>query len=292
MFKKSLIAVMVLSMMLALAGCSSKKADSGKLDVMVSINPLKEFTEAIGGDKVNVESLVPEGMEPHDFEPKTKDFQKLSDSKIFIYNGLGLEDWADDVLDTIDKSKVKVVVATDGINVLNTDNIEDPHAWLSLLESKKMCENIKNSLVEADSANKDYYESRYKTYADSMQKLYDENVRKFSTLKNRDFVTSHEAFGYLCRDFSLQQKSVANLFGEGEITPKRLEELVKYIRVNKINTIFSENSASQKTSETLAKDTGAKIQKIYTLETKEDNLDYLAAMKESLDRIYQSLNSI
>lgn len=292
MFKKSLIAVMVLSMMLALAGCSSKKADSGKLDVMVSINPLKEFTEAIGGDKVNVESLVPEGMEPHDFEPKTKDFQKLSDSKIFIYNGLGLEDWAGDVLDTIDKSKVKVVVATDGINVLNTDNIEDPHAWLSLLESKKMCENIKNSLVEADSANKDYYESRYKTYADSMQKLYDENARKFSTLKNRDFVTSHEAFGYLCRDFNLQQKSVANLFGEGEITPKKLEELVKYIRVNKINTIFSENSASQKTSETLAKDTGAKIQKIYTLETKEDNLDYLAAMKESLNRIYQSLNSI
>ncbi|WP_238882132.1 metal ABC transporter solute-binding protein, Zn/Mn family [Clostridium sp. YIM B02551] len=294
MRKKSLIFVMLIFSIVALfSGCSNKKEVSdGKINVMVSFNPLKDFTEAIGGEKVNVESLVPGTSEPHDFEPKTKDFAKLTEADIFIYSGLGLEDWIEDVKNNIGDSKVKLVEATEGINVLKTDGATDPHAWLSLVDAQKICENIKNSLQDKDPKNKEYYETRYKEYKNSLQKLYDDNTKRFKDLKNRDFITSHEAFGYLCRDFNLQQRSLENLFGEGENTPQKLAEIVTYAKANKINTIFMENSGSEKDAETISRESGSKIQKIYTLETREDNLNYLDAMKENLDRIYNSLSSI
>ncbi|MBL4933996.1 metal ABC transporter substrate-binding protein [Clostridium paridis] len=294
MRKKSLIFVMLIFSIVALfSGCSNKKQVSdGKINVMVSFNPLKDFTEAIGGEKVNVESLVPGTSEPHDFEPKTKDFAKLTEADIFIYSGLGLEDWIEDVKNNIGDSKVKLVEATEGINVLKTDGATDPHAWLSLVDAQKICENIKNSLQDKDPKNKEYYETRYKEYKNSLQKLYDDNTKRFKDLKNRDFITSHEAFGYLCRDFNLQQRSLENLFGEGENTPQKLAEIVTYAKANKINTIFMENSGSEKDAETISRESGSKIQKIYTLETREDNLNYLDAMKENLDRIYNSLSSI
>ncbi|MDD7794905.1 metal ABC transporter substrate-binding protein [Clostridium sp. 'White wine YQ'] len=294
MRKKSLILVMIIFSIVALfSGCSNKKEVSdGKINVIVSFNPLKDFTEAIGGDKVNVESLVPGTSEPHDFEPKTKDFAKLTEADIFIYSGLGLEDWIEDVKNNIGDSKVKLIEATEGINVLKTDGATDPHAWLSLIEAQKICENIKNSLQDKDPKNKEYYETRYKEYKDSLQKLYDDNIKRFNVLNNKDFITSHEAFGYLCRDFNLQQKSLENLFGEGENTPQKLAEIVTYAKTNKINTIFMENSGSEKDAETISRESGSKIQKIYTLETREDNLNYLDAMKENLDRIYNSLSSI
>ena len=285
------------------------KNEETKPSITVSIFPLKEFAEEIAGDKVDINCLVPNNMEPHDYEPKTKDFEKLINSDAFIYNGLGLEEWVEKVNEVIKNEDVPIVDSSKNVDSItiedenheeehNHDNEEehdhehgaiDPHSWLSLKEAQVQSEAIKDTLIEIDPENKAYYEQNYNEFKQKLDDLYNKYNEKFQTLQNKNFITGHAAFGYLCRDFGLEQKSVENVFGEGEPTPKQLENLVNFCKENNITTIFSESLASPKVSETLAAEVGAKVIPIYTLESQEDNKSYLEAMEYNLNQIYNCL---
>ena len=273
------------------AKTAENKKDNGKVDVTVSIEPLREFTEIVGGDKVNVKTMVPNGTEPHDFEPKTQDLLELNKAKVFVYNGLGMEHWKEQVLNTIENKDVKVVEASKGAEVLKEGDKVDPHLWLSLDGAKIEAQNIKDALVEVDSDNKSYYEENFKKFSEKLDSLANEYKEKFNGLANKDFVTGHAAFGYLCREFGLKQVSVENLFGEGEITPQKMQEIVEFCKKNDIKTIFMPELASEKISQTLANEVGGKIEKIYTLESNEEGISYIDAMKENLSKIYNALSS-
>ncbi len=295
--RKKLVSIFLgLTMATFFVGCQSTKTaenknDNGKIDVTVSIEPLREFTEIVGGDKVNVKTMVPNGTEPHDFEPKTQDLLGLNKANIFVYNGLGMEHWKEQVLNTIENKEVKVVEASKGAEVLKEGDKIDPHLWLSLDGAKIEAQNIKDALVEVDSDNKGYYEENFKKFSEKLDSLSNEYKEKFNGLANKDFVTGHAAFGYLCREFGLKQISVENLFGEGEITPQKMQEIVEFCKKNDIKTIFMPELASEKISKTLANEVGGKIEKIYTLESNEEGISYIDAMKENLSKIYDALSS-
>lgn len=316
--KKKLISLgLILGILVSFAGCGTKDLEENngeKLRVGVTINPLKDFAEAIGGDKVEVFSIIPDGSDAHSFDPKPKDLKDLLNTNIFIYNGLQMEEWIDSVLGTIEGQDVKVVEASQGIDTITIAEEEhnheeegndheneeandhdhdhggvDPHVWLSLGNAIIEAENIKNAFVEVDPENKDYYEANFEKLKSDFTSLYDEYKDKFKDVTNKNFVTGHAAFAYLCKDFGLTQNSIADVFGEGELTAKNLEALINYCKENEVKTIFSESTASEKEAETLAKEVGAKVVKIYSLETKEDNKSYLEGMKYNLETIYNSL---
>ena len=293
--KKFLLkASMVLLLPIMLIGCGSQEnksiEENGKVEVTVSISPIKEFTELIGGDKIEVTSLVPDNAEPHDIDLKPRDFEKLTKSKLFIYNGLGMEDWLDEVKEQISEDKIKYVDTSENGNVIKTDGKIDPHQWLSLKEAINQCNNIKLALSEVDPNNKDYYEENYEKVKNDFEELYNEYLPKFQSLEHKNFVTSHEAFGYLCRDFGLKQQALNDLFGEGELTAKKIEDLVKYCDDNGVNTIFSEEEDSQKEAQTLANEINGEVKPLYTLETKVEGKSYLEVMKINLEEIYESMN--
>lgn len=293
--KKFLLkASMVLLLPIMLIGCGSQEnksnEENGKVEVTVSISPIKEFTELIGGDKIEVTSLVPDNAEPHDIDLKPRDFEKLTKSKLFIYNGLGMEDWLDEVKEQISEDKIKYVDTSENGNAIETDGKIDPHQWLSLKEAINQCNNIKLALSEVDPDNKDYYEENYEKVKNDFEELYNEYSPKFQSLEHKNFVTSHEAFGYLCRDFGLKQQALNDLFGEGELTAKKIEDLVKYCNDNDVNTIFSEEEDSQKEAQTLANEINGEVKPLYTLETKVEGKSYLEVMKINLEEIYESMN--
>jgi zinc transport system substrate-binding protein len=312
MFKKFSVALASLLIVGALSGCTNKSdstkenvdSNNDKISVVVSFNPLKEFAEAVGKDKINVISIVPDGMEAHDFEPKAKDMEKISKSKVFVYNGLGMESWVDDSLAAVDNKDLIVVDSSKNVITIKNEEEEeeahegeeedehgefDPHIWLSLKEAKVQALNIKDALVKSDETNKDFYEKNYTEFAGKLDELYNEYAEKFKGVSNKHFVTGHAAFAYLCRDFGLEQNSVEDVFAEGEPTPKKLKELTEYSKEKNIKVIFMEELASPKVSETLANEVGAKVQAIYTLESKEENKDYLQSMRENLENIYTSM---
>lgn len=304
---KKIIVSSVLLIPTFFIGCNKVETafdtDLEKTQIVVSIEPLREFTEIIGGDKITVKTMVKSGVEPHDYEPTSKDLTNLNDSQVFLYNGLGMEEWADKVIDSIKDTEVVVVNTSENINIIDengdvvegykegiTDKKVDPHIWLSLRECKTQSLNIKNALESIDLENSNYYEDNYDEFASEIDSLYEEYKEKFDNLGNKNFVTSHAAFGYLCKDFGLNQVSIEDLFGEGEVTPSTLKDLVNFCKENNVTTIFMPEVASEKLSETLANEVSAKVIEIYSLETMPDNLSYIEAMRKNLDIIYENLS--
>ena len=201
-----------------------------------------------------------------------------------------MEDWLEQVKEQISEDKIKYVDTSENGNPIKTDGKTDPHQWLSLKGAINQCNNIKNALEEVDPKNKTYYEENYEKVKTDFEELYNEYLPKFQSLEHKNFVTSHEAFGYLCRDFGLEQQALNDLFGEGELTAKKIEDLVKYCNDNGVTTIFSEEEDSQKEANTLAKEINGEVKPLYTLETKVEGKSYLEVMKINLEEIYDSMS--
>ncbi len=326
MKKKTFIfAVLIFVSLVIFATGGQEVPDNGKKNIAVTFNAVKELTVAVAGDKVNVASIIPEGMGAHHFEPRPKDLAFLSKADILIFNGMGMEGWLDDAVKAVGNKKIVRVEASKGIEpiklksqhregaaadhddecdcplcVMARENAKkancshgafDPHTWLGISSAKIMVNNIERELSKLDSANSAYYKANAKAYIAKLDMLFNEYTQKFKTVKNKHFVTGHAAFAYLCRDFNLEQKAVRGVFSEGEPNAKALTELVEYCKTHNIKTVFAEDAASPEVSKTLAKEVNAKVEKIYTMETAEDNKSYFERLKLDIERIYANLKN-
>lgn len=302
MLKRWAALLFCLMVIMTLPACGAKdlqanKPEESKIKVAVTFNAMKEFTQAVGQDKVEISTMIPDGIEPHDFEPKAQDLIGLSTAKVFVYSGLGMEAWVDDAIKAANNPNLIAVEASKGSEAIrNTEPGEieehgedDPHIWLSLKGAEIEVRNIKDALAKADPSNEAYYEKNCNDYISELESLYNEYNQKFRSVEKKSFVTGHAAFAYLCRDFGLEQNSVEDVFAEGEPSAQQLTELVKYCKANKVTTIFAEEMASPDVSKALADEVGAKVDTIYTMESNEDNKTYLERVTENLDKIYASL---
>ena len=301
MIKKwaALIVCMIAVVSFSACGGSTQanNPEGSNIKVSVTFNAMKQFVQAVGKDWVEVSTIIPDGMEPHDFEPKAQDLADLNAARVFVYSGLGMEAWVDEAIKAVNNAKLITVEASSGADVItNTEPEEieehgqyDPHVWLSLKGAEIEVGNIKDALIKADASNKEYYEKNCKDYVSQLEKLYEEYNGKFQSVEKKSFVTGHAAFAYLCRDFGLEQNSVEDVFAEGEPGAQQLAELVEYCRENKVTTIFAEEMASPDVSQTLANEVGAKVETIYTIESAEEEMTYMERMTDNLVRIYDSL---
>lgn len=304
--RKLILFMMSLLLVVFLAGCGKgSSADSSKLEVVTTFNAMTEFVKAVGGDKVNVHTIIPDGTEPHDFELKADDVKAITNGKVLVYNGFGMEPWIHDAVEASGNKDLVQVEATKGLTPRPSDEEDheghdhdkaghdhgsvDPHAWLSLRNAVVEVQNIADGLAKADPANADYYQANAKAYIKQLQDLDAEYKDKFTALPNHEFVTGHEAFGYLCQDYGLKQESVEDMFAEGEPNAAQLAKLVEFAKAHHIKTIFAEEMASPEVSKTLASEVGAQVETLYTMESGEDGLSYLDRMKSNLDKIYKSL---
>lgn len=305
MFRKIISLLLAAAVVPAFAACGGRgdSTGNGKIKVSVSFNALKELTDAVGGGKVAVSVIIPDGTEPHDFEPRAQDLAALREAELFVINGLGMEAWSEEAVAASGNNGLIVVDASEGIETIgveeghdetgeeeqHTHGACDPHIWLSPRCAQMMAGNIKDALAKADPENSAFYEENYNAFAGKLQKLYNEYTEKFKTSSSKIFVTGHAAFAYLCRDFGLIQNSVEDVFAEGEPGARQLAALVDYCREHQITTIFTEALVSAAVSETLAREVGAQVKPIYTMASSENGKSYLERMEENLRVIYESL---
>lgn len=302
--KYTTILFLCLVMILSVTACEKKEKNnnistSTPLPVSVTFDAMYEFAKAVGQDKISIATIVPTGTEPHNFEPKASDIIALSKAKVFIYNGLDMEPWADKVISASENKDIFVVLASKGAESVKAKEEDaheeqgryDPHIWLSLTGAMIEVQNIANGLAEADPVNKEFYQKNAQSYKNELSSLLQEYQEKFSSVSQKKFVTGHAAFHYFCNDFGLEQNSVADVFAEGEPSSKQLSSLVEYCRTNNVTTIFAESMANAQVSETLANEVGAQVKTIYTMESQEDDLTYLERIETNCRTVYESLSS-
>ena len=303
-FTRSVAALALgVSIALAFSGCGSqtpaKQDTTEKIKVVASFDAMKEITQAIGGNKVDVTTIIPEGIEPHDYELKTSDVQKLQEAKLFVYNGLGMEAWADKAIQTASADNLMSVALAEHvqpIELTDPEEIEehgayDPHAWLGLTSAKEEASAVKDALIKISPEDKEYFEKNYMAFADEIDKMQEEYMKKVANATRKEIVTGHAAFGYLCRDLGISQESVEDVFASGEPSAQKLAELTDFCKAHNVKVIFTEDLVSPAVSETLAKEAGAKAEAIHTIESAEDGMTYLARMKDNLNKIAAALMS-
>lgn len=294
----------------------SNNTEGKKLQVYTSFYPMYDFTSKIAGDKVDVINLVPSGMEPHDWEPSTEDIANLEKADMLIYNGAGMEHWVEDVTKSLSNKDIVLVEASEGIDLMEghhhhdeegeeahehegeeaheDEHSLDPHVWTSIKNAKKEMENIKNALVKADAANAEYYEANFKMYSEKFDELDKKYETEIAKLPNKNIVVSHEAFGYLCKEYGLTQVGIEGLSPDSEPNPKRMAEIVEFVKENNVKVIFFEELVSPKVAESVAKETGATTDVLNPIEglteeqLKEGN-DYISIMEQNLNSIVKAL---
>lgn len=307
--KKSFLVMLFMILGLMVSGCGSEQKStesSDKLVVYTSFYTMSDFAKKIGGDRIEVVTLVPPGVEPHDWEPSTSDLVQLEKAKIFIYNGAGLEHWVEKVVSSLKNEKLVLVETAKNIPIENASGGHshggkeehshgaDPHVWLNPLNAKEQMKMIRDGLSQVDPKNKEYYEANYQKYAQEAEALDQEISEMLKALPKREIVVSHAAFGYFCERYGLEQIALRGISPEEEPAPARMAEVIDLVKNNGIKVIFFEEMVSPKVSEVIAKETGAKTAMLNPLEglneeEAKQGADYFSVMRRNAQEIKKAL---
>ncbi|HWR23711.1 MAG TPA: metal ABC transporter substrate-binding protein [Feifaniaceae bacterium] len=305
-------AAAVLCAALFFTGCAAARTEQvegdGRLSVYASFYTMYDFAQKIGGEKARITVMVPDGTEPHDWEPAAADIAGLQNADLFIYNGAGMEHWAEDILASLGASAPVAVEASEGIALregAHGDEGEgaeeeeehagmDPHVWLDPNNAKKELENIKNAFVQADPDNASYYEANYETWAKELDDLDGAFRAGLSSLPRKEIIVAHEAYGYLCEAYGLTQIGIEGLAPDSEPDPGRMAEIIGLAREKGVTTIFFEELSSPDVANAIAAETGAKTAVLSPVEGLTDEeraagADYLSVMRKNLDALKEAL---
>jgi zinc transport system substrate-binding protein len=286
--------------LVGLAGCGPAPPPPDKLLVVATIYPLYDFTRQIAGDEARVMTLVPPGVEPHDWEPSPQEMAELHKARLFVYNGAGLEPWADRLAADAAARGGRTVKATEGIPLLagatgRERAAPDPHVWLDPVLAQAMVENIRSGLAQVDPAHAAGYAERARAFSAAIQRLHAAFAAGLAQCVRREIVVSHGAFGYLARRYRLAMVPVMGLAPEAEPSPAELAALARFARERKVKYIFFETLVSPRLAETLAREVGARTLVLDPVEgvTKEEaaaGKGYLALMEANLRNLRTALD--
>lgn len=309
-FKVLPIYCLIIIATFTLSGCMTKTntaTPSAKLKVIASVYPVYEFARQVGGDKIDLTMLLPPGAEPHDWEPTAKEIMQIKAAKIFFYHGAGFEN-LEKILSQKVLGETKPVMVSQNISPLpSSDNDShvhesdsqhqhrDSHMWLDPLLAQKEVTAIAEALASADPANADYYTKNAENYNKELAILDEEYRTTIAPLTRREIITNHAAFAYLANRYQLKQLAIMGLSPDSEPTPEKMTYIVNFCRKHNVKYIFAETLISTKLSETIAKETGAKILILNPLENLTETelkqgKNYLTIMRENLANLKQALS--
>lgn len=256
-------------------------SETTSFQIATSFYPLYFITREIVGDMAEVYTITPAGVEPHDFEPTTRDIVRINDSDLLIILGGGFEPWAESFEDAL--------VVSDGL-VFESD----PHLWLSPRQAEEIVARITNAIIEKDPAYESVYRSRSAALLARLRQLDTAYRTGLSQCKETHFITSHAAFGYLAREYGLTQVEIAGLSPDEEPSHEDVATIVNLARERKITTIFFESLVSPELAETIATEIGARTQVLNPIEglTPADiaqGKDYFTEMEQNLVQLRTAL---
>jgi len=243
---------------------NSPAAAQDKVKVVTTISILGDFVKNVGGDRVDVVTLVGTNGDAHTFSPSPADAKKIADAKVVFVNGLGLEGWITRLV-VASGTKAPMVVVSTGVTSRKMDEdgrqVTDPHAWQSIANAKVYVANIRDGLSKADPAGASTYGANAKAYLATLDAL--ENEVKAAIAKipadHRRIITTHDAFGYFGAAYGMEFIAPEGISTEHEASAKDVAMIITQIRKEKIPAVFMENISDPRLMQQIAKESGAKI---------------------------------
>lgn len=279
--KQPLILIFALSaaILSVTSSCVEENRKPDKIGVVVSILPLADFAEHIGRDKIQVTVMVPPGANPHSYEPKPDQLKQVSQAKMFIKAGSGVEFelvWMDKLIQI--NEDMMVVNSSQGIELIE----RDPHVWLSPLNAKKMIGSICEGLEKLDPANSEYYKANLHEYLGELDEIDRYAKERFERTKNRGFIAYHPAWGYLARDYDLEQIPIEH--GGKEPTAERIKQVVEKAKEFEVRVIFVSPQLATKGTETVAREIGGYAEFLDPLPQ-----DYISNMRIVVEQLARAM---
>jgi zinc transport system substrate-binding protein len=348
MKRNTLLTIGLAAALAATTGCASQSGgmiQEDKVNVVTSFFPLYDFARTIGGEHVNAINMIPAGVEPHDWTPKSQDMANISKAQVFAYQGAGFEGWTEDVLGGIDTKGLVIVEASRGIELMEASESShgeeahadehaeehtdehadeahadehaeeahadepasehtegdghdhgefDPHTWLSPRSAIQMASNLLEGLKQADPAHADEYERNFETLEAELVGLDEAYSDRLSKAANKEMVVSHQAFGYLARDYGLAQMPIMGITPDGEPTAQDLKNISDFVKEHNVTYIFTEALVSDELAKTLANDLGVETLPLHPLEglTEAEQAageTYVTLMEKNLEQLAKAL---
>jgi zinc/manganese transport system substrate-binding protein len=252
-----------------IAGTSGPADAQDKIRVVATFSILADFARNVGGDAVDVASLVGPDGDAHAYSPSPADGKRLADAKLVLVNGLGFEGWIDRLVKA-SGTKAVVVTATRGIKPRKMEDEDahghdhgktDPHAWQSVANVKVYVANIRDALIKADAERKAAYEANASAYLAKLDALENDITATMAAIPaaRRKIITTHDAFGYFGAAYRVQFIAPQGVSTEAEVSARDVARIIRQIKTQKIPAVFMENVTDPRLMKRIADEAGAKI---------------------------------
>lgn len=310
---KRIIAVLVTffliigAIFIAIGNTNINTQKSDKITVVTSLFPEYDFVKQIGKDKVDVKILLPPGTESHTYEPTPKDIVNINEADMFMFTSNEMEPWAEKIASSIDSNTV-IMQAGEGISLIEVEHdhdktdehdehTADAHIWLNPNNAIKMVENITDKLCAISPENEKYFRSNADAYIEELRKLDIEIEETVKKSERKKLVFGGEfAYIYFLDRYNLEYATAYEGCGEGaEPSAKKIKEIIDTINNEKIPVIFYEELSEGKIANMIADETNAKALVFNTAHNVtsselENDVTYVAIMRENLDKVKVALN--
>lgn len=261
------VSVFIVALVSLVSPSLAQSAAGDPLNVVATFSILGDFAKNVGGDRINVTTLVGPNSDTHVYTPTPSDAKKIADAKLVIVNGLGLEGWLPRLVKS-SGSKAVTAVTTKGIATRKIEDGHDhgpgdadPHAWQSVLNAKTYVANIRDALIATDPAGADAYRANAAVYLaklDALDREIREAVAKIPT-ERRSVISTHAAFGYFAAAYGIKFIAPQGVSTESEPSARDIAAIITQIRKQKIPAVFLENVSDPRLIRRIAAETGANI---------------------------------
>jgi zinc/manganese transport system substrate-binding protein len=247
--------------------CAGPAAAQEKVKVVASFSILADFVKNVGGDRLDLVSLVGANGDAHVYAPSPADAKKIADAKLVFVNGLGFEGWMSRLVKA-SGTKATVVTVTKGMRSRKMEGGQghahedaDPHAWQSIANAKVYVGNIRDALIAADPAGQGAYETNATGYLAKLDALETEVKATIGKIPadRRRIITTHDAFGYFHDAYGIDFIAPVGVSTDSEASARDIARIITQIKKQKIPAVFMENISDPRLVKRIADETGAKI---------------------------------
>lgn len=257
------LGVVLLASMTSCNTTSTNRSDR-RISVVATTTQVQDFVRVVGGSDVRLIGLLKPNVDPHDYEPAAIDTVEVARADVIVSSGAGVDAWVAPLIRSAEPDAWQVV-ASRGVDLIAGVGDEagstDPHVWHDPRNAEIMVTNITGALIAADPNHRADYRRRSAAYLAQLRALDSEIATEIATVKNRDLVTNHDAFGYYARRYGLTVVGsiIPSFDSSAELSASQLSTLIATIKSHGVRAVFSESSLPAKAAAAIAEEAGVKV---------------------------------